>query len=74
MTYLISWVFAGIFAIGGGNEVELVKTLPQLDSVITNNQTIAVLDETERFEQTYPFNANGKILRLGTKMKSSWNG
>ncbi len=58
MTYLISLVFAGVLAIGGGNNADLVVANYQVSE--KNIATVAFV-ETEKFEQTYPFNANGKI-------------
>ncbi len=58
MTYLISLVFAGVLAVGGGNNFDLLVANHQISE--KNTATVA-FDERERFEQTYPFNANGKI-------------
>jgi DUF4097 and DUF4098 domain-containing protein YvlB len=63
MTYLISWVFAGILAVGGDSgQLAKVET-----NILSDNQFVVAKieninsDETERFEQSYPFNSNGKI-------------
>jgi DUF4097 and DUF4098 domain-containing protein YvlB len=57
MQWLASLLFASLFASSNGN-------LPlQTVQVQTQNQTVSqnVGEEIERFEQTYPFNSNGKI-------------
>lgn len=64
MSWLISFMLAGMMvtsqsgfaAFSGDNFV--TPSLPQ--SVVVSSQ-IVLLDETERFEQTYPLNANGKV-------------
>jgi DUF4097 and DUF4098 domain-containing protein YvlB len=64
MTHLISWIFAGVLAIGGGvGDVgsNIAKNQTQFAKATESNQTIILSEETERFEQTYPFNSNGKI-------------
>jgi DUF4097 and DUF4098 domain-containing protein YvlB len=57
MQWLASLLFASLLASSNGN-------LPlQTVQVQTQNQTVSqnVGEEIERFEQTYPFNSNGKI-------------
>jgi hypothetical protein len=57
MSWLVSFIFAGLMFTSQSNA-------PIYTNEISNNPNaprIVQLDETERFEQSYPFNPNGKI-------------
>ncbi len=57
MQFLISIIFAGLVF---SNELAITNQIP---SNFVQNQVIQknIIDETERFEQNYPFNSKGKI-------------
>ncbi len=56
----MSWLYTIIFA---GLMFSSENNLPEINNNFTdsNVQAIVQQDETERFEQTYPLNANGKV-------------
>ena len=57
MSWLISLILAGVVFTSD-------STVPVRQNNLSNSETsvkIVQLDETERFEQTYPFNSNGKV-------------
>ena len=57
MSWLYSIVFAGLLFSSNSD------TAPNTNKVQASAPTakVAVWDETEKFEQTYPLNANGKV-------------
>jgi len=56
MSWLISLVLAGAMFAADGSNVPV-----QLNYNESDNKKIVRIDETERFEQTYPLNANGRV-------------
>lgn len=56
MSWLYSIVFAGLL-MSSGNDASVSKNEFQIDNPVT----VSSGDETEKFEQTYPLNANGKV-------------
>ena len=57
MYWLISLVMAGVMFSAESN----LPVHTNYNIAESNNITVVRLDETERFEQTYPLNANGKV-------------
>lgn len=57
MTWVISLVLAGLMITPGSN----LSINTNNNFVNVNTPTVVSLDETERFEQTYPLNANGRV-------------
>jgi DUF4097 and DUF4098 domain-containing protein YvlB len=57
MSWLYSIVFAGLMFSSDGN----LPVAKNVDCADCNVKTAAPLDETERFTQTYPLNANGRV-------------
>lgn len=57
MSWLYTIVFAGLM-LSGEDSLPISTVNNYTDSVFTN---ITAFDETERFEQTYPLNANGTV-------------
>jgi DUF4097 and DUF4098 domain-containing protein YvlB len=57
MSWVISLVLAGLMISPGSN----LSVNTNNNFVNANAPTVVSLDETERFEQTYPLNANGKV-------------
>jgi hypothetical protein len=60
MSWLFSIVLAGLVVSSGGDPVPN-PTEVYTSNNINNTTTIVLGDETERFEQTYPLNANGRV-------------
>lgn len=63
MSWLISFMLAGMMATSQSGFAVLSAdsyTNPNIPQPVISSQ-IVVLDETERFEQTYPLSANGKV-------------
>ncbi len=58
MSWLYTVVFAGLMFSSNGIEVSNPEFCVQSDPVMVEN---AVKDETEKFEQSYPLNANGRV-------------
>lgn len=57
MSWVISLVLAGLMISPGSN----ISVNTNNNFVNVNAPQVVSLDETERFEQTYPLNANGKV-------------
>ena len=58
MSWLYSIVFAGLlFSSNGGNNVNTNTNM----AVQEPPAAVSVQDETEKFEQTYPLSANGRV-------------
>src|SRR5215213_6904384 len=57
MSWVISLVLAGLMISPGSN----LSINTDNNFVNANAPTVVSLDETERFEQTYPLNANGRV-------------
>lgn len=57
MSWLVSLVLAGMVFTSDGN----LPIQANSNYIETNSTQIVRLDETERFEQTYPLNANGRV-------------
>ncbi|MGB7202151.1 MAG: DUF4097 family beta strand repeat-containing protein [Pyrinomonadaceae bacterium] len=58
MSWLYTIIFAGLSLSSNEGTVGMPVDLPQTDAVIVQATTG---DETEKFEQTYPLNANGRV-------------
>ena len=57
MSWLISLLLASsVFSAGNGTSYRINQSFDN-----TEGKKVIVLDETERFEQSYPLNANGKV-------------
>ena len=61
MSWLISVVVAGFIFSNPNFPAENFTQLNTPQVVVSNPQTVLQGDETEKFEQTYPLNANGRI-------------
>ena len=57
MNWIYTVVFSGLLFSSSETPVDLSRAMP----VAEPTQNVIVLDETERFEQTYPLNANGTV-------------
>lgn len=58
MSWLYTIIFAGLSFSSSESAVPMPVDLPQTDTVVVE---IVRGDETEKFEQTYPLNANGRV-------------
>lgn len=58
MSWLYTIIFAGLSLSPNEGAVPIPVDLPQTDAVVVDS---VKGDETERFEETYPLNANGRI-------------
>ncbi len=59
MSWLYTIIFAGLIFSSEGNVPNAPTNTANYGD--TNTTTIVKLDETEKFEQTYPLNANGRV-------------
>lgn len=60
MSWLFSMVLAGLMFSSGVDPVSNTNEVYRNNNI--NNKTVVVFgDETEKFEQSYPFNANGRV-------------
>lgn len=57
MSWLYSIIFAGLMFASDGN----VQKSNHYNYAVPENNAVIKADETERFEQTYPLNANGRV-------------
>jgi hypothetical protein len=57
MSWLVSLVLAGMVFTSDGK----LPIQANSNYIETNSTQVVMLDETERFEQTYPLNANGRV-------------
>jgi len=60
MSWLFSIVLAGLVVSSGGDPVPSASEV-YTSSNINTTTTVVLADETERFEQTYPLSANGRV-------------
>ncbi len=58
MSWLYTIIFAGLSFSSSEGSLPMPVELPQTEAVVVQT---AVGDETEKFEQTYPLNANGRV-------------
>lgn len=73
MSFFYSLVIAGLlFSSNGGNSI----TIPEVRTSLNSITTIGQQDETEKFEQSYPLSANGRVSVSnvnGSILVESWD-